>query len=236
MEEQRFIGTTVGQKERASSGAGDRQEGSTNVETRNSDKRSSLTEPIATRRTVLLALVFALLASSLLVVETDAKRKRGSHSNQSRFVQIDPNHQIPKLDPDVLNPNPCDAAEAALNGFLPQTVTLKKTASYWAKMTVGKGTSDRYCFFPDGEFQISFINTTVRQYVKGPNGRWISIAPALSGRIRVRFAVDSIPPSTYEFSELDVLAVEIYNLPSSLQEPVRTGIDAMFPDTFTFTV
>ncbi len=97
--------------------------------------------------------------------------------------------------------------------------------------------SDRYCFIPDGEYQISFINVTVRQRVKSPLGRWISIKSA-SGRIRVRFAVDKPSPNTYRFSEAYVLSVEgeIALLPNSLQGPVRTAMVAMFPDSFTFTV
>jgi hypothetical protein len=79
------------------------------------------------------------------------------------------------------------------------------------------------------------MNVTIRQYIKIA-GQWIWIKPTLSGRIRVRFAVDQLPGNSYKFSEAYVLSVEIAQLPSALQEPVRTGMVAMFPESFNFTV
>jgi hypothetical protein len=243
MEMQRPIATTARLEDRALSAANDRQEVSTNVKSRTSDTKSSLSGLIVTRRSVLLGLASALIGSSLPMVETHAKRKHRSHkgkrrssSKKSGFVQLDPNRQLPKLDPNVRTADPCVAAEAALIGFFPQTMTIVKTGNYWAKMTVAQDVSDRYCFIPDGEYQISFIDVTIRQAYKVLFSTWTSIEPPLIGRIRVRFAVDKPSPNTYKFSEAEVLSVEIAQLPTSLQGPVRTAMTAMFPDSFTFTV
>ena len=91
-----------------------------------------------TQCTVLLALVFALVASTLLAVDTDAKRKRKHKHRENRasivrvepnasFRRLDPNVQLPELSPDILTPaepDPCNAAEAALNGFLVLAVSI----------------------------------------------------------------------------------------------------------------
>jgi hypothetical protein len=74
---------------------------------------------------------------------------------------------------------------------------------------------------------------TIQQASKLPLG---GRKPPLTGRIRVRFAVDKLSANTYKFSEAHVLSVEIAQLPNSLQEPVRTAMVAMFPESFTFTV
>jgi hypothetical protein len=52
---------------------------------------------------------------------------------------IDPDILTQPVNPDVLTPSepdPCEEAEAALNGFLPQTETLKKTDSSWTNRNV----------------------------------------------------------------------------------------------------
>ena len=243
MEMQRPIATTARLEDRALSAADDWQEGSTNVKSRTSDTKSSLPGLIATRRSVLLGLASALIGSSLPIVEAEAKPKhrsrkvkRRSSSKKSGVAPLDPNRQLPRLDPDVLSSDPCVAAEAALIGFFPQTATIEKTGNYWAKLTVAQDVSDRYCFIPDGEYQISFINVTIQQVYKVLFSSWTPIEPSLTGRIRVRFAVDKPSPNTYKFSEAEVLSVEIAQLPTSLQGPVRTTMEAMFPDSFTFTV
>ena len=145
----------------------------------------------ATHRTVLVALVFALIASSLVAVDTDAKRKRKHRNRKSRagivrvvpdtrdadvaeasFARIDLPHQIPQLDPSIQIPAPdsCGSAAAALNRFLPQTVTLKKTDNYWAKLILEPGVSILACDPTSGSFAVRFDDVTLEQYGKASTG------------------------------------------------------------------
>ena len=57
-----------------------------------------------TQRTVLLALVFALIASTLLAVDTDAKRKRKhkQRENRASIVREVPNERASLIDSDIL--------------------------------------------------------------------------------------------------------------------------------------
>jgi hypothetical protein len=202
----------------------------------------------ASQRTVLLALVFALIASSLLAVDTDAKRKRGNRQreNQSQLVQLVPKNQknqgplsqLSYLD-ETINfpePSPCDPAEEALNGFLPETVTLKKTDTFWAKLTVDKGASVLECDLSSGDFEVKFDNATVRTYGRPYIGGWNHIA-SFSCSIRVSFDLGFSPPSTVVLSNLKVLSVNCENSPNWLDNSiVKDGLNSIFPSTISFQI
>lgn len=222
-----------------------------------------------TQRTVLLALVFALIASTLLAVNTDAKHKRKhkERENRASIVREIPNAQGSLLDqdiltqpvnrdilnppvgnpdiltqpvnPDVLNPpapDPCAEAEAALNGFLPQTKTLKKSDTYWARLTVKPGVSVLACDLGSGSFEVRFDNVRLEQFGKASVGGvavggWNDIA-SVSGSIRVNFTIGFTPPSTVVLSNLNVLAVNFSNVPNWLDNSViKDALNAIFPST-----
>ncbi|MGH2615800.1 MAG: hypothetical protein ACRDJC_11210 [Thermomicrobiales bacterium] len=198
------------------------------------------------RRAFLLALVFTLIASSLLALDADAKRKRGNRhrENRSQIVQLAPKNQrplsqLPELDLPVNlpEPSPCDPAEAALNGFLPETVTLKKTETYLAKLTVNKGASVLECDLSSGDFEVKFGNATLKTYGKVPYvGGWNHIA-SLSCSIRVSFSPGFSPPSTVVLSNLKVLAVNCENSPNWLDNSVvKDGLNAIFPSSISFEI
>jgi hypothetical protein len=222
-----------------------------------------------TQRTVLLALLFALIASTLLAVDTDAKRKRKRkhHENRASIVREIPNERAslidsdiltqpvnsdvvtrPRLDPSVLDqtvnpdilnpsePDPCAEAETALNGFLPQTENLKKTDTYWARLTVKPGVSVLACDLSSGFFEVKFNNVQLEQFGKASVGGvavggWNDIA-SVSGTIRVSFTVGFTPPSTIVLTNLNILAVNFSNVPNWLDNSViKDALNAIFPST-----
>jgi len=222
-----------------------------------------------TQRTVLLALVFALIASTLLAVDTDAKRKRKhkNRDNRASIVREVPNARAslidsdilsqpvnvdvvtrPRLDPsvldqtvnpDILNPpeaDPCAEAEAALNGFLPQTETLKKTDSSWTKLTVKPGVSVLACDLLNRTFEVRFNNATIKTYARASSngvtiGGWNEVA-SVSGAIRVSFTVEFSPPSTVVLTDLKILDVNFNNVPNWLDNSViKDALNAMLPST-----
>ena len=200
------------------------------------------------QRTVLLALVFALIASTLLAVDTDARRKhKHKHrENPASIVQVDPNAsfrrldpnvRIPALNPGVLNPSepdPCAEAEVALNGFLPQTETLKKSDSSWTKLTVKPGVSVLACDLLNRTFEVKFNNVTIKTYARASSngvtiGGWNEIA-SVSGSIRVSFTVAFSPPSTVILTNLKVLSVNFTKVPNWLDNTViKDALNAIFP-------
>lgn len=207
-----------------------------------------------TQRIVLIALVFALIAGSLLAVDGEAKRKRRSHgranANIAQVVNLIPDQRSPKFDPNVGLPNinpgvlddpdpdPCDLAESALDGFLPKTVTLKKTETYWAKLTVNKGVSVLACDLSSGEFEVKFNDVKLRQYAKVPYvGGWNSSAPTLTCALRVGFELSFSHPGTVILSDLEVRSVNCANSPNWLDNSVvKDGLNAVFPDTIAFSI
>ena len=221
------------------------------------------------QRTVLLALVFALIASTLLAVDTDAKRKRKHkpHENRASIVREIPNERAslidsdiltrqvnrdilnpPVINPDILTqpidpdiwtpsePDPCEEAEAALNGFLPQTETLKKTDSSWTKLTVKPGVSVLACDLLNRTFEVKFNNATIKTYARASSngvtiGGWNEIA-SVSGSIRVSFTVEFSPPSTVILTDLKILDVNFTNVPNWLDSTViKDALNAIFPST-----
>jgi hypothetical protein len=222
-----------------------------------------------TQRTVLLALVFALIASTLLAVDTDAKRKRKHkhRDNRASIVREIPNKRVslidsdvltqpvksdvvtrPRLDPgtldqtvnpDILNPpeaDPCEEAEAVLNGFLPQTETLKKTDSSWTKLIVKPGVSVLACDLLNRTFEVKFDNATIKTYARASSngitiGGWNEVA-SVSGSIRVSFTVEFSPPSTIVLTDLKILDVNFNNVPNWLDSTViKDALNAIFPST-----
>ena len=155
-----------------------------------------------------------------------------------------PLSQIPGLDQTINfpEPSPCDPAEDVLNGFLPETVTLTKNDTYWAKLTVGPGASILECDLSDGRFEVRFNNVTLDQYGKASVGGisvggWNRIAPPLSGKIRVGFHLGFSPPNTVVFSNLAVLDVDIENSPNWLDDNViKQGLNSIFPTTLAFQI
>jgi len=81
-----------------------------------------------TYRSLLLVLTFTLVAGVLLAAPAAAKSRRGELGNTGRTPA---GLALPS--------DPCSIVGPVLNGYLPKTVTLKKTSSYWAKLTVNKG-------------------------------------------------------------------------------------------------
>ena len=222
-----------------------------------------------TQRTIFLALIFALIASTLLAVDTDAKRKRKhkQRDNRASIVREIPNKRAslvdsdiltqpvksdvvtrPRLDPsvldqtvnpDILNPpeaDPCEEAEAVLNGFLPQTETLKKTDSSWTKLTVKPGVSVLACDLLNRTFEVKFNNATIKTYARASSngltiGGWNEVA-SVSGSIRVSFTVEFSPPSTIVLTDLKILDVNFNNVPNWLEDSlIKDALNAIFPST-----
>jgi hypothetical protein len=222
-----------------------------------------------TQRTIFLALVFALIASTLLAVDADAKRKRKHkhRDNRASIVREVPNEQFslidsniltrpvnrdilnpPVINPDILTqpvnpdvwtpsePDPCAEAESVLNGFLPQTETLKKTDSSWTKLTVKPGVSVLACDLLNRTFEVKFNNATIKTYARASSngvtiGGWNEIA-SVSGSIRVSFTVEFSPPSTLILTDLKILDVNFNNVPNWLDSTViKDALNAIFPST-----
>jgi hypothetical protein len=222
-----------------------------------------------TQRTILVALVFALIASTLLAVDTDAKRKRKhkQRDNRASIVRevpnaraslvgsdiltkpvnrdvvsdsrLDPGVLDQSVHPDILNPpeaDPCDEAEAVLNGFLPQTETLKKTDSSCTKLTIKPGVSVLACDLLNRKFEVKFNNATIKTYARASSngvtiGGWNEIA-SVSGSIRVSFTVEFSPPSTIVLTDLKILDVNFSNVPNWLDNSViKDALNAIFPST-----
>ena len=216
-----------------------------------------------TQRTVFLALVFALIASTLLAVDSDAKRKRKhkNRDNRASIVRQIPNTADPRqplevdvrlpntvdrsqpLEVDVRLPNtdpaepdPCEEAEAALDGFLPQTETLKESDSFKAKLTINPGVSVLACDLLNRTFEVKFDNATIKTYARASSngvtiGGWNQLA-SMSGSIRVSFTVDFSPPSTIVLTDLKILDVNFNNVPNWLDDSViKDALNAMIPST-----
>jgi hypothetical protein len=216
-----------------------------------------------TQRTVFLALVFALIASTLLAVDTDAKRKRKHKQREDRAsivrqipatadrrqpLEVDvrlPNIvdrrqplevdvRLPNIDP--AEPDPCEEAEAALDGFLPQTETLEESDSFKAKLTVNPGVSVLACDLVNRTFEVKFDNATIKTYARASSngvtiGGWNQLA-SMSGSIRVSFTVEFSPPSTIILTDLKVLDVNFNNVPNWLDSSViKDALNAIFPST-----
>ena len=178
-------------------------------------------------RIVVTAFTIALVVSSLLAGGTSARDRRGL---------ADPIFDRPVVvQPD--DPDPCDAAEDVLNGFLPETATLKKTTSFWAKLTVKDGVSVVQCNLGSGGFEVKFHNTTIKTYARpGGIGGWNHIA-SISCSIRVKFAVGFSPPSTVVLSNLSVVAVNCSNSPNWLDKTlVKKALNAIFPSSISFQI
>ena len=99
------------------------------------------------------------------------------------------------INPDVLNPepDPCDDAEQILDGFLPQTATLTKSDSFWAKLTVGEGATVLTCDLANHYFEVRFDNATIKTYTRASAGGvtiggW-NYTGSISGAIRVSFVI-----------------------------------------------
>ncbi len=216
-----------------------------------------------TQRTVLLALVFAIIASTLLAVDSDAKRKRKHkhRENRASIVRQIPNTadrrqplevdvrlpntvdrrqplevdvRLPNIDP--AEPDPCEEAEAALDGFLPQTETLKESDSFKAKLTINPGVSVLACDLLNRTFEVKFNNATIKTYARASSngvtiGGWNQLA-SMSGSIRVSFTVDFSPPSTIVLTDLKILDVNFNNVPNWLDDSViKDALNAMIPST-----
>jgi hypothetical protein len=178
-------------------------------------------------RIVVTAFTIALVAGSLLTTVAVAKDRRGL---------ADPIFDKPVvIQPD--EPDPCDAAEEALHGFLPETATLKKTTSFWAKLTVKDGVSVVQCNLGSGGFEVKFHNTTIKTYARPAGiGGWNHVA-SISCAIRVTFAVGFSPPSTVTLSNLNVVAVNCNNSPNWLDKTlVKKALNAIFPSSISFQI
>ena len=194
-----------------------------------------------THRTLFLALVFALVASSLLAAPIDAKRKHrpAKQAPQSQLINLKDLKNLPPIavDPSVYDPepDPCDIAEDALDSYLPQTVTLKKTDTSLYKMEVKKGASIVECNLSSHYFEVKF-NATLKQYGKIPYvGGWNFIS-STSCSLRTGFTLGFSFPSTVILSNLNVLAVNCTNVPNWLDNSlVKDALNAIFPSTITFS-
>jgi hypothetical protein len=254
-----------------------------------------------TQRTVLVAMVFALIASLFLGFEADAKRKqrqqnnrdqrpsisreaakdrgslvsaakrkrkgqgrRGNAGKGNRDAQVQPVNAtllaVPvgrtapdgslrdlgdlsqTINPDVLNPepDPCDDAEQILDGFLPQTATLTKSDSFWAKLTIGDGATVITCDLANRLFEVRFDNATIKTYVRASAGGvsiggWNHTA-SFSGSVRVSFSVSFSPPSTIVLTDLQVLGANFENTPNWLDNSVvKDALNAMFPESIVIS-
>jgi len=152
---------------------------------------------------------------------------------------INPDILTQPVNPDILNPpeaDPCEEAEAALNGFLPETKTLKKTDSSWTKLTVKPGVSVLACDLLNRTFEVKFNNATIKTYARASSngvtiGGWNEIA-SVSGSIRVSFTVEFSPPSTIILTDLKILDVNFANVPNWLDNSViKDALNAIFPST-----
>ena len=166
----------------------------------------------STHCTVFLALVFALVASLLLAAPIAAKRKHhpAPGTSQSQLINI---KNLPPIavDPSVYDPtpDPCDIAEEALDGYLPRTVTLKKTDTSLYKLEVKKGASIVACNLSSHYFEVKF-NAALKQYGKIPYvGGWNFIS-STSCSLRMSFSLGFSLPSTVILSNLNVLASQLH--------------------------
>jgi hypothetical protein len=183
--------------------------------------------PMRTRITALLVVTLAVFASSLLVNPAAARDR-----NRPGPIEIGrpPIHQPqPPADPDAA----CDAAEAVINSYLPETKTVASSSAYKAKLTIKDG-NVLNCDLANYYFEIR-LPITLKQYARVPVVGWKPIA-STSGQVRVSFTVVYVSSSSIKLTNLQVLGLNINNVPNWFDSTViKDWLNVILPNTLTVT-